>query len=163
MLQNGCNWRDSTSCPVPKTASCLYASSKSGSKSSKLETRDGERFRNESTSSRSLATQYAHTSPTLSLRWPGHATVIQGISSRMAQIAHFFGMCSSLVLKDDGVMCQHFSGHKISLVFRPTVCLSNDSSMARHINSFQRTSRVARLLQGGEKMQAVWASHHEEF
>jgi hypothetical protein len=102
LLQNGCYWRGGTSCPVPKTASCLYASSKSGSKSSKLETRDGERLRKESTSSRSLATQYAHTSPTLSLWWPEHATVTQGISSRMAQIAHFFGMCSSLVLKADG-------------------------------------------------------------
>src|SRR5262249_6300976 len=42
---------------------------------------------------------------------------------------------------------------------KPPVCLSNDSSLVRHINSFQRMSRGARLLQGGEKMRAVWAGH----
>ena len=31
-----------------------------------------------------------------------------------------------------------------------------------HINDFQRASRLARPFQGGEKMTAVWASHHEE-
>src|SRR5216683_4793037 len=31
-----------------------------------------------------------------------------------------------------------------------------------HINSFQRASSLARPSQGGEKMTAVWASHHEE-
>jgi hypothetical protein len=45
----------------------LYALSKSGSKSSKLEKRHGARWRKKSTSSRSLAAQYAQTSPTLSL------------------------------------------------------------------------------------------------
>ena len=51
----------------------------------------------------------------------------------------------------------------LTFMLIPTVCLSNNSSIVRHINSFQRTSRVARLLRGGEKMRAVWASHHEEF
>jgi hypothetical protein len=31
-----------------------------------------------------------------------------------------------------------------------------------HIKSFQRASSLARPFQGGEKMTAVWASHHEE-
>src|SRR4029450_14074662 len=31
-----------------------------------------------------------------------------------------------------------------------------------HINDFQRASRLARPFQGGAKMTAVWASHHEE-
>jgi hypothetical protein len=45
---------------------------------------------------------------------------------------------------------------------KPTVCLSNDVSIVHYINGLQRTSHVVRLLQGGEKRQAVWASHHEE-
>jgi len=31
-----------------------------------------------------------------------------------------------------------------------------------HINRFRRASSVARPSHGGEKMTAVWASHHEE-
>jgi len=31
-----------------------------------------------------------------------------------------------------------------------------------HINNFQRASRLVRPFQGGEKMTAIWASHHEE-
>jgi hypothetical protein len=31
-----------------------------------------------------------------------------------------------------------------------------------HIKSFRRASSVARPLQGGEKMTAVWASHYED-
>ena len=30
-----------------------------------------------------------------------------------------------------------------------------------HINDFQRASRLARPCQGGDKMTAMWASHHE--
>jgi hypothetical protein len=77
----------------------LYVLSKSNAKSSmaKVDRRDGKRFRKKSTSSRSLAAQYAQISPTLSLWWPGHARVTHGISSRMAQFAHFFCMYSSLV------------------------------------------------------------------
>ena len=56
---------------------------------------DTAAWRRNSTSSRSFVAQYAHLSPTLSLRWPGQAKAGHGISSRMPQIAHFFCMRSS--------------------------------------------------------------------
>src|SRR2546426_10393929 len=40
--------------------------------------------------------------------------------------------------------------------------LRNGHLVYCHINDFQRASRLARPFQGGEKMTAVWASHHEE-
>src|SRR5437763_15415082 len=45
---------------------------------------------------------------------------------------------------------------------RPTVSPAKNSLAYCHINDFQRASRLARPFQGGEKMTAVWASHHEE-
>ena len=44
----------------------------------------------------------------------------------------------------------------------PTVSPAKNSLAYCHINDFQRASRLARPFQGGEKMTAVWASHHEE-
>jgi hypothetical protein len=46
-----------------------------------------------------LAAQYAHRSPTLSLRWPGQPSTIHGTSNRMPQTVHFASMRSSWVRK----------------------------------------------------------------
>lgn len=95
------NGEGSTDACLHLQAGYAYPASKSGSKSSKPDTRDGVTLLQKSLSSCSLAAQYAHTSPTLSLWWPGHASVTQGISSRMLQFRHFFGMRSSLMQQNN--------------------------------------------------------------
>src|SRR5215510_15713672 len=60
----------------------VQASSRSGSKSPKVEKIEGTTSRKQGTFCRSLAAQYAHRSPTLSLQWPGQPGTIHGTSNR---------------------------------------------------------------------------------
>jgi len=73
----------------------VQASSRSGSQSPKVETIEGTLSRKQGTSCRSLAAQYAHSAPTLALRWPGQPGTIHGTSNRMPQTVHFASMRSS--------------------------------------------------------------------
>jgi hypothetical protein len=73
----------------------VQASSRSGSKSPKVEQIEGALSRKQGTSCRALAAQYAHRSPTLSLRWPGQPGTVHGTSNRMLQTVHLSSMRSS--------------------------------------------------------------------
>ncbi len=74
----------------------------------------------------------------------------QALHSRRLRIEHINSSVKRCRMVKDRI--------RLYLLYAPSLC---DTTYC-NINRFRQASCLARPLQGGEKMTAVWASHHED-